>query len=141
MAKFKPDVGVESKVPTGSMADIAFLLLIFFMVTTIFRQETGLEVTLPRATQGLKLDRQNLSAIWIDRNRRISIDDALVSVGMIEAIMAKKASENPQLVVAFKTDQDAPYYVMHDVMEQLKLALATNVSFNHDPKLSGGGGS
>lgn len=139
MAKFKPEAEVENKVPTGSMADIAFLLLIFFMVTTIFRQEDGLEVTLPRATQGQKLERQNLSAIWIDRNRRISIDDALVSVGMIEAIMAKKAEENPRMVVAFKTDKDAPYYVMNDVMEQLKLALATNVAFNHDPKLSGQG--
>jgi len=139
MARFKPDVEVSSTVPTGSMADIAFLLLIFFMVTTIFRQEDGLEVKLPRAETGEKLDRQNISAIWIDRNRRISIDDALVSVPMIEAIMAKKADENPRLVVAFKTDKDAPYYIMHDVMEQLKLALATNVAFNHDPKISGGG--
>lgn len=138
MSKFKPDVEVENKVPTGSMADIAFLLLIFFMVTTIFRQEDGLEVTLPDATQGKKLERQNLAHIWIDRFERISIDDALVSVSMIEAIMAKKAEENQRLIVAFNTDRDVHYEVMHDVMEQLKLAQATNVAFNHDARGSGG---
>lgn len=137
MSKFQKDVAVENKVPTGSMADIAFLLLIFFMVTTIFRIEEGLEVTLPKATQGERLLREHLSHIWIDRTGRISIDDALIQVPQIEPIMFKKAQEDKQLIVAFNTDKDVPYVVMNDVMEQLKLALATNVAFNHDQRASG----
>ena len=137
MAKFEKDVEIENKVPTGSMADIAFLLLIFFMATTIFRIEEGLDVTLPRAEMGEKLPRQNLAHIWIDRFQRISIDDALVQVEMIEPIMVKKADENNQLIVAFNTDKDVPYNLMHDVMEQLKAAQATNVAFNSDPESSG----
>mgnify|MGYP003702466967 CR=1 FL=1 len=138
MSKFESDVGVQGTVPTSSMADIAFLLLIFFMATTIFRIEEGLDVTLPRAEEGAKLPRQHLSHIWIDRFGRISIDDALVQVRMIEAIMVKKVEGDNQLIVAFNTDREVPYQIMHDVMEQLKEAQATNVAFNHD---SEGGGS
>ncbi len=139
MSKFETDVAVENKVPTGSMADIAFLLLIFFMATTIFRIEEGLDVTLPRATQGQKLPRQNLAHIWMDAVGRITIDDALVQIPQIEVIMLQKAEENDQLIVAFNTDRNVPYEQMHLVMEQLKAANATNVAFNHDKK--GGGGS
>ncbi len=134
MAKFQKDVEVRSTVPTGSMADIAFLLLIFFMATTIFRIEEGLDVSLPRATQGVKLPRQNLAHIWIDRLGRISIDDALVDVQQIEPIMVRKVTENNQLVVAFNTDKDTPYRLMEDAMEQLKRAQALSVAFNHDKR-------
>ena len=138
MAKFDKDVEVENRVPTGSMADIAFLLLISFMVTTIFRIEEGLEVTLPEARAKKPLDRTHLAHIWIDRTGRISIDDALVPVASIEPVIVKKVQEDNLLIVAFNTDRDVPYRLMHDVMEQLKAASATNVSFNHDSRSAGG---
>jgi len=138
MAKFSTEAKIENKVPTGSMADIAFLLLIFFMATTIFRIEEGLDVELPKASQGQKLPRQHLAHIWMDAHNRITIDDALVQIEQIEAIMLRKADEDRQLVVAFNTDYRVPYERMHLVMEQLKLTPATNVAFNHD---NAGGGS
>jgi len=116
------------------MADIAFLLLIFFMATTIFRIEQGLEVKLPRASMGLKLPRQNLAHIWADRNGRVMIDDAYVEIEQIEPIMVRKVTENSRLIVAFNTDRDTPYRVMDDAMEQLKRAQALNVAFNHDKR-------
>ena len=55
--RWKRPVRVEAWIPTASTADIAFLLLIFFMATTIFRMENGLPVTLPRAEAGVPVPR------------------------------------------------------------------------------------
>lgn len=119
-------------IPTSSMGDIAFLLLIFFMVTTIFRQENGLPVELPRAEAGEEVNRELVSNVYINRQGQISIDDRLVQVKHIPDIMGKKITDNPQLIVAFKTDNYADYGVVSDVMEALKEVNAVRVFFNND---------
>jgi biopolymer transport protein ExbD len=119
-------------IPTSSMGDIAFLLLIFFMVTTIFRQENGLPVELPRAEAGEEVNRELVSNVYINRTGQISIDDRLVQVKHIPDIMGKKISDNPQLIVAFKTDTYADYGVVSEVMEALKEVNAVRVFFNND---------
>ena len=119
-------------IPTSSMGDIAFLLLIFFMVTTIFREETGLPVELPRAEAGEEVNRELVSNIYINRVGQISIDDRLVQIKHIADIMGTKISDNPQLIVAFKTDTYADYGTVSDVMEELKEVNAVRVFFNND---------
>jgi len=119
-------------IPTSSMGDIAFLLLIFFMVTTIFREETGLPVELPRAEAGEEVNRELVSNIYINRAGQISIDDRLVQVKHIPDIIGTKIMDNPQLIVAFKTDNYADYGTVSDVMEQLKEVNAVRVFFNND---------
>jgi biopolymer transport protein ExbD len=122
----------DTFIPTSSMGDIAFLLLIFFMVTTIFRDENGLPVELPRAEAGEEVNRELVSNIYINRVGQISIDDRLVQVKHIRDIMGTKISDNPQLIVAFKTDHYADYGTVSDVMEELKEVNAVRVFFNND---------
>jgi len=122
----------ETFIPTSSMGDIAFLLLIFFMVTTIFREETGLPVELPRAEAGEEVNRELISNIYINRQGLISIDDLIVKVEQVSNLMAQKLEENPLMIVAFKTDTYTQYGVVSDVMEQLKEVNATRVFFNND---------
>ena len=119
-------------IPTSSMGDIAFLLLIFFMVTTIFREESGLPVELPRAEAGEEVNRELVSNIYINRVGRISIDDRLVQIKHITEIIGTKINDNPLLIVAFKTDTYADYGVVSDVMEELKEVNAVRVFFNND---------
>jgi biopolymer transport protein ExbD len=122
----------SAEVPTSSMADISFLLLVFFMATTIFKMENGLAVQLPRAEMGVKVPRQRTAHIWVDRRGDMTIDDLLVRTPDIELIIAKKLSENSSLVVGLNIDRDVPYLVANDVMEQLKKANALNTSFTVD---------
>ena len=119
-------------IPTSSMGDIAFLLLIFFMVTTIFREETGLKVELPRAEAGEEVVRELVSNVYINRIGQISIDDRLVQTKHIVDIMSQKITANPQLIVAFKTDRYTDYGVVSDVMEELKEVNAVRVFLNND---------
>ena len=127
--KFVRRLGVENKIPTASMADIIFLLLIFFMVTTIFKMEEGLPITLPRAASGSDQERERLIHIWADRYSRISINDKLVTVDNINAIIANRLAENRSLIVAFNVDHRTRYGLVSDIIEQLKEANAVNVSF------------
>ena len=129
---FNRNTKKDTFIPTSSMGDIAFLLLIFFMVTTIFREESGLPVELPRAEAGEEVNRELVSNVYINRIGQISIDDRLVQVKHIRDIMAQKISENPQLIVAFKTDTYADYGTVSDVMEELKEVNAVRVFFNND---------
>jgi len=125
-------------IPTSSMGDIVFLLLIFFMVTTVFRKETGLPVELPRAEAGEEAQRELISNIYIDRIGRISVDDRLVEPKHIYDLFLRKVNENPLLIVSFKTDTQTPYEVVSDVMEGLKEANAVRVLFSNDLEVNPG---
>ena len=122
-----------ARIPTSSMADIAFLLIVFFMVTTIFKMEQGLAITLPRSTAGEKIPKENVAHIWIDRTGIISIDDLVVSVPDIDYMISAKLRENRGLIVSFNTDENAPYRVVNEAMERLKLANALRVTFTTVP--------
>lgn len=122
-------------IPTSSMGDIVFLLLIFFMVTTVFREEVGLVVELPRAEAAEEVQRERISNIYIDRLGRISVDDRLVQPRHIADLFSTKVANNPQLIVAFKTDNYVQYEVVSEVMEALKDANAVRVVFNTDVQI------
>lgn len=132
--RFERNQRVSNKVPTSSMADIAFLLLIFFMVTTIFKMEDGLPISLPRVETAKKQKREKIMHIWIDAGGNIAINDKLVRVIQIGDILVTMLSERPDLIIAFMADDRAPYGVVSDVMDQLKEANAIRVSFTSDPK-------
>jgi biopolymer transport protein ExbD len=129
MAKFTKKAKTSARVPTASMADIAFLLLIFFMVSTVLKLEEGLPISLPKAQAAQDIPRENVVHVWVDRTGKISINDMIVTVGSVEGIVAQRIRVNPGIIVAFYTDEGAPYGVMSDIMEQLKRASAVRVSF------------
>ncbi len=132
--KLKRGAKVENYVPTASMADIAFLLLIFFTCTTIFRMEEGLKVTLPRAETVARQQRERVLRIWIDAEGNISLQDKFVQVNRVMDIVADALAENPLLIVGFNADQRTPSGIVHEVMEKLKEANAVRVSFTSDPE-------
>lgn len=110
------------------MADIAFLLIIFFMVTTVFRAELGLQVELPRAFAAEKLPRKNIAHVWVNSEHVISIDDMITPLASVASVMSQKLVVNPNLIVSVLTDENAQYGIMADIFEELKDAGALKVS-------------
>ncbi|RLC48880.1 MAG: biopolymer transporter ExbD [Candidatus Cloacimonadota bacterium] len=129
MAKIKRKTRLSTQIPNASMSDIAFLLLIFFMVSTTFVKEKGLSVTLPQAFAIQKINRRNASTIYVSQSGIISIDDFSIQVDQVKYIMMEKLSDNPSMVVSFRTDRNADYGLMVDIMNELKKAGALRVSF------------
>ena len=111
---------VSNTIPTVSMGDLAFLLLIFFMATTIFRPEAGLQIVLPQAESTEKQGRERIASIWVDRDGRISINDRFVAVSEVGGIIKATLYEKPNAVVALNADRQAPYGTVADVIEELK---------------------
>jgi biopolymer transport protein ExbD len=118
----------EYEIPTCSMADIAFLLIIFFMLTTVFVTERGIRVMLPKAVMAKKLPKKNIAHIWISKEGAISINDKLVELDYVASIMNRKLKINPDLIVSIHMDKEGKYKTLASIFEQLKEAKTLKVS-------------
>ncbi|MFO7639638.1 MAG: biopolymer transporter ExbD [bacterium] len=117
-------------IPMASTSDIAFLLIIFFMVSTVFRKEVGLQVAVPQAAATERLlRRRNVASVWLDTRGATTVDDNLVTPELITIIMAEKVMNNPDLVVNLQVDREVDYGRVNDVLEALKEARALRVTF------------
>jgi len=134
--KFSRKSKIGELIPTSSMADIAFLLLIFFMVTTVFRVYHGLDVLLPRAEATQKIEtKRNLCHIWVNTRGEISIDDMIVQVPLVYPVVLEKMRDNPRVIISMKADKNAKYGVLSNVMEELKRAQALRINFATDKEM------
>ena len=91
---------VESTIPSSSMADIAFLLLIFFMVSTVFNVEKGLPVRLPRAEESKKVPKKGISHVWMDSQGRVVIDDMWFEMTNVRHAMERKMTLDPAIITS-----------------------------------------
>jgi biopolymer transport protein ExbD len=129
--EFKRKSKVGTEIPTASMPDIVFMLLLFFMVSTVFRTFTGLPVNLPVARMIKKLEaKKNVTNIWANAQGEISIDDKLIfRMSDIRRIIYQKRVENPKIVVSFKFDRFASMGVVTDIQQELREADALKVNY------------
>ena len=127
--EFKKKAKVSQEIPTASMPDIVFMLLLFFMVTTVFRQFTGLPVDLPVAKKIEKLEaKKNVTNIWATATE-ISIDDKIVRLRDVRRLMYDKRIENPRLIVSLKFDRSANMGLVTDIHQELREADALKVNY------------
>lgn len=125
--------GGMPEIPMASTADIAFLLILFFMVTTVIRTVTGIKVARPLAesTERIKI-RRNVVHIWIDATGQIQIDDLYVPINYVSDRMYQKRMDNPDLITILDVDKDLNYSQVDQVMEKLKDAGAYKITFATD---------
>ena len=117
------------EIPAASMSDIAFLLLIFFLVTTIFNVEQGIPLQLPgRQAESKRINRKNLMRIVTTADGRVFVDDAPVQVSAIEQLVRRRIQSNDKTIVLIETHPQARYGVMVDVLDEVKQARATRIS-------------
>lgn len=128
---FKRKSSASEEIPSSSMADIAFLLLIFFMVSTVFRKERDVPIdwTNAEATEKIDEKRKNILHLWVDQEGQVFINDQLVSHSSIAGMVRPIYSENRNLVVAIRGDRDVPYRQINEITEQLKQSGAVRVTF------------
>lgn len=125
---------VSGEVPSASMADIAFLLLIFFLVTTTFPKDSGLAIVLPEEGGEVQISARNILHIIIQPNGVVEVKRGesqqvqRVPANDIEAIWRQDVSQNPNLIAAVKTHPDASYRYMVDVLDALHMAGAERIS-------------
>ena len=128
--KLRRQTRISSEISTVSMADIAFLLIIFFMLTTVFEVERVADVNVPRMRAGHGKPKQNIH-VTITPDERVQIGEEFVDFYQIQPIVRQRLVENPKAVVILRGDEVVPYRFVMDVIDELKqagvdkLALAT----------------
>ncbi len=116
-------------IPTSSMADIAFLLIIFFMLTAVFVTTRGLQFNLPEddPTQ-LDVQPEEATHIKILGEGQYLVDKTAMTLEQMGGYIEMKMEQNPEKPVIIQTQPNVPYFVMIEVFDLLKYLQVVNIS-------------
>jgi len=131
--KFAKKSKVAASIPTASMPDIIFLLLLFFMVTTVFKMYPGLHVRLPDAELVKKIpgSKRHVVSIWIDKNKQVVCDDFKVDkISNLRTLLYEKRQKDPQILVALKVDKESTMGLVSSVQEEMRKAYTLKINYN-----------
>ena len=129
--KFVRKTTLSSEIPTASMPDIIFMLLIFFMVTTVLREFSDLPIEIPKAKRIEKLkSRRHTSHIWISKEGLISIEDRLFNIENVRNIIYDKRVADPQIVISLKADKSARMELVSGIHNELRKADALKLNYS-----------
>jgi biopolymer transport protein ExbD len=122
--KFARKKGGDPVIPSASMSDIVFTLLLFFMVATVIKKFEGLKVQEPEAYKIEKLaSKTHTSYIWIDRAKNVMFDDRPISsMDELYTIARLKIEADVQLLVFLRIDKESEMGLLTDVQQELRKA-------------------
>ena len=121
----------KSEISTSSLPDIIFMLLIFFMVTTVMREFEGLDIVLPRAEKIEKLEsKRHTVHMWITKDGLISVNDRIVDIKNLGNVMANRIAQDPKITVSLKSDDQSRMQLITEVHTQLRNAQALKLNYS-----------
>ncbi len=122
----------KQEIPTSSMPDIIFMLLLFFMVATTLKEvEVYVQYKLPEAVAIEKIENKRLiSYIWVGKKGRIQLNDAIVKIDDIEDIMYKKRVDLPNVIVSLRIDKESDMGIVNDIQQALRRADARRINYS-----------
>ena len=129
MGRFRDSSSEDSGEPgidMGPMLDCVFILLIFFIVTTTFVEETGVEVDKPQAASSVQLEKTSV-LIAITAKGEVVYGGREIGVGGVQTLV-KRVVQKEDVPVIIQADRDAAAGVLVRVIDEAKLAGATKVS-------------
>jgi biopolymer transport protein ExbD len=127
----------KQEIPTASMPDIVFMLLLFFMVTTTLREvDILVDFTLPEAEAIEKIENKRLiSYVWVGKTQRIQINDSIVTLEDVEPIMYAKRQELPNVIVSLRIDKGSDMGLVMDIQQELRKAYCLRINYSSTIKI------
>lgn len=131
MAMLKKRKIAEASIPTSSMADIAFLLLLFFLVATVIDVDTGIGLTLPEYVENqetVEVPKDRMAAILVNENGDVLLDNKPIPIAQIKDVLKPRIvskidlPSNKKLIVSVKTDRKTVYNKYIQTLDQIKQA-------------------
>jgi biopolymer transport protein ExbD len=116
-------------IDVAPMMDMVFILLIFFIVTSTFTRETGVDVSKPKASSAKELARESI-LIGISRQGSVHINETQVNLGTLRTILRQMMAEAPDRPVILVADRDAPSGRIVDVLDECNVAKVRKVSIS-----------
>jgi biopolymer transport protein ExbD len=119
---------VPADIPTASMADVAFLLIIFFLVASFYSVTRGIQFSLPKTEEeALTAEPEAAVLIEIAQDGALNVDGRPMALAEIQNYLRPKLERNPTKSVILQTSLEAPYYAMTDVFDELRQAGVANL--------------
>jgi biopolymer transport protein ExbD len=115
-------------IPEGGMADIAFLLLVFFLVTTTIDTDKGIGIILPAEGQEIEINKKNILNLLISSSGNVLLGGEPIAINQIDDRVKEEIRKNDKLIISVKAHEKAQYDVYIEVLDQLKKAKATRIS-------------
>ena len=129
--KIERKTHTSREISTSSMPDIIFMLLIFFMVTTVMREYEGLDVIMPRAKMIEKLEsKRHTTYVWATKDGLVSVDDRIIHINDLAGLMYNKVAKDPKVTVSLKSDEKTTMKLITDIHSQLRTANALKLSYS-----------
>ena len=131
MVKLRKRKRSEPVIPTSSMADVSFLLLLFFLVSTVIDVDTGIGIVLPEYTpdqETVPISKDRLANILVNENGDVLLNNEIIAVPQIAKTLKPRIEskidlpENKKLVVSVKTDRKTNYNLYIQTLDQIKQA-------------------
>jgi len=119
------DSGVKSEIDISPLIDVVFILLIFFIVTTVFVEETGIEVNKPRAATQQDLERNSI-LIGVTRTGQVFYGGREIGVAGVRSVVGRLLKQDPMPVI-IQADRETPTEMTVSVLDEARLAGAENV--------------
>ena len=117
------------EIPLVSTADVSFLLLIFFLSTTIFATQRGISLGLPRpGDRPIVLPASKVARIQVRADQTVQLDGEIVPMEGLGHSLRAKLVEKPDLLVRLTVASEAPYAALVQALDQVKLSGARQVS-------------
>jgi len=125
--EYKPRAKREANIDIGPLMDMVFILLIFFVVTSTFTRETGVEVNKPQAQTANQLEKENI-LIAITRDGTIHIDERQVDLAGLSDVLKGILAKNPEREAVLIADKDAITGKLVSVIDACTMAGVKKVS-------------
>ena len=119
---------IPAEIPTASMSDIAFLLIIFFMLTSVYSSNFGLQYGLPKNEALQNVQPLEAIHILISGEGQYTVDRKTATLPQIAGYIDEKLKQNPRKPVIVQTNPDVPYYATIEVLDMLKQLRVENIS-------------
>ncbi|GAA0857689.1 biopolymer transporter ExbD [Aliiglaciecola litoralis] len=127
MARKEREPEEDAAIDMTPMLDIVFIMLIFFIVTTVFVKEAGIQVNKPGASQAFLPKNANIF-IAVTEDGVIWMDKREIKVEAIQATLEKLLAEQPSDIVIIQADEKAEHGIVVKVMDQIKAAGIDQIS-------------
>jgi len=115
-------------IPTSSMADIAFLLLTFFLVTTSLDLDKGLLLPLPPKGGEIHIRKENIASLLINDAGLVMLDENEIEINQIKEEIKRRLIQRPKLIVSIKTGRNTKYQAFVSVLDQVQMAECQRIS-------------
>ena len=124
----KPRRTVMQEVNSSSMSDIAFLLLVFFLVTTTISLDKGISLILPAEGNEMEVNKNNIVNVLINDQGGVMFDDKPTPIKDIKRKSIDRINKNEKIIFSVLTTKRTKYKYYIEVLDQLKQAGATKIS-------------